>query len=58
MVKLMRGTLFYVIMLCSVLVSTAESATLMYAANEGDNTVTVVNLDTEEIIADIELLAS
>ena len=53
MVKLMRGTLFYVIMLCSVLVSTAESATLMYAANEGDNTVTVVNLDTEEIIADI-----
>ncbi|CAK8716304.1 hypothetical protein KKHLCK_05420 [Candidatus Electrothrix laxa] len=53
MVKLMKGTLFYVVMLCSVIVSTAESATLMYAANEGDHNVTVVNLDTEEIITEI-----
>ncbi len=50
MVKLMKGTLFYVVMLCAVLVSTAESATLMYVANEGDHNVTVVNLDTEKII--------
>ncbi len=53
MVKLMRGSLFYVIMLCAVLVSTAESATLMYVANEGDNTVTVVNLETEKIVTEI-----
>ncbi|MCI5125938.1 MAG: hypothetical protein D3925_16065, partial [Candidatus Electrothrix sp. AR5] len=53
MVKWMRGTLLYAIMLCAVLVSTAESATLMYVANEGDHTVTVVNLETEEILTEI-----
>ena len=55
MVKLIRGTLLYVMMLCAVLVSTAEAATLMYVANEGDHNVTVVNLETEEIVTEVPI---
>ncbi|MCI5208217.1 MAG: hypothetical protein D3910_05370 [Candidatus Electrothrix sp. ATG2] len=53
MMKLMRSAFVYAVMLCAVIATSAEAATLMYVANEDDHTVAVVNLDTEEILTEI-----
>lgn len=53
MLKLPGIILFCLIFFSAAVAGSAKHATLMYVANEGDHNVMVVNLDTEEIIADI-----